>query len=159
MGFIVYKAISNPTLFQQFLSNPYHTLEVLSSGRLQMAKEIINNLKNHLLLGEGYGNNDLVQNHYGIVHPHNVIIACLLYTGITGLLLFILFIIKNIQSIIKNMTSIFNNQYKWILVLTTCLFIESMFDSNILGANSTNVETLFFWLCLGIVANNCFKEK
>ena len=158
VGFIVYKAISNPTLFQQFLSNPYQTLVVLSSGRLQMAKGIIDNLKNHLLLGEGYGNNDLVQSHYGIVHPHNVIMACLLYTGIIGLLLFILFIIKNIQSIIKNMTSIFNSQYKWILVLTICLFIESMFDICIIGARSTNIETPFFWLCLGIISYNTFKE-
>lgn len=159
VGFIGYKSISNPKLFQQFLNDPYTTLQTLSSGRLQMAEGILKNLKTHWFLGEGYGNNDFVQNHYGIIHPHNVIMACLLYTGITGLVIFTLFIIKNIQSTIKNMNSIFNHQYKWILVLVLCIFIESMFDIAIIAARSTNIETLFFWLCLGIVTNNQFKGE
>ncbi len=148
VGFILLVSIKKPDLFMLFMSNPYGTLQTLSSGRLQMAEGILNNLK---ILGNGYCNNEFVLSHYGIQHPHNVIMAILLYSGISGLVTFILFIIFNIQSIIKNLHSIFTHQYKWILVLVVCIFIESMFDICIIGA-PVNIQTLFFWLCLGLVS-------
>ncbi len=141
----------HPDLFILFMDNPHDTLKLLSSGRLEMAEGILANLKDTWLLGNGYCNNTLVISYYNIPHPHNVIMATLLYSGISGLITFVLFIILNIQAIIQNIHAIFRNQLKWILVLIICLCIESMFDICIIGA-PVNIQTLFFWFCLGFIA-------
>lgn len=153
------KLMSNKELFAMLLNNPYETIKTLSSGRIQMAEEIINNLKNHWLLGEGYGNNNLIQNKFGIIHPHNVLLATLLYTGWTGLILFLIFTILNIKQIINNLSLIIHSNFKWILILSICVVIESFFDICIIGARSTNIETLFFYLCLGVVTNTNFLKN
>lgn len=153
------KLMSNKELFAMLLNNPYETIKTLSSGRIQMAEEIINNLKNHWLLGEGYGNNNLIQNKFGIIHPHNALLATLLYTGWTGLILFLIFTILNIKQIINNLSLIIHSNFKWILILSICVVIESFFDICIIGARSTNIETLFFYLCLGVVTNTNFLKN
>ncbi len=156
ISFASLKIMKNPNLLS---GNLYETLRTLSSGRLQMAEGILDNLKNHLLLGEGYGNNSFVVNNYGIAHPHNAILAVILYSGLLGLVSFMIYVILNIQTIISNLANIKQHHYIAILVLTCSIMIESMFDTCIMGSPSSNIETLFFWLCLGIVANNCFKEN
>ena len=150
ISFISLKVMKNPSLLS---GNLYQTLRTLSSGRLQMAEGILNNLKNSWLLGNGYCNNEFVLTNYGIQHPHNVIMAVILYSGITGLVLFTIFIILNICTITKNIHYIFSNNLKWILVLVICIFIESMFDICIIGA-PVNVQTLYLWLCLGLVTSH-----
>ena len=159
IAFVYLKLLSNQKLLTMLLNNPYETIKTLSSGRIQMAEEIINNLKNHWLLGEGYGNNTLIQNKFGIIHPHNALLATLLYTGWTGLILFLIFTILNIKQIINNLSLIIHSNFKWILILSICVVIESFFDICIIGARSTNIETLFFYLCLGIVANTNFQKN
>ena len=150
ISFISLKVMKNPNLLS---GNLYQTLRTLSSGRLQMAEGILNNLKNSWLLGNGYCNNEFVLTNYGIQHPHNVIMAVILYSGITGLVLFTIFIILNICTITTNIHYIFSNNLKWILVLVICIFIESMFDICIIGA-PVNVQTLYLWLCLGLVTSH-----
>ncbi len=150
ISFITLKVIKNPSLLS---GNLYETLKTLSSGRLQMAEGILSNLKNSWLLGNGYCNNEFVLTNYGIQHPHNVVMAVILYSGIVGLVLFTIFIIFNISSIVKNILYIYANNLKWILVLVICIFIESMFDICIIGA-PVNVQTLYFWLCLGMVVRH-----
>ena len=159
IAFVYLKLLSNQKLLTMLLNNPYETIKTLSSGRIQMAEEIINNLKNHWLLGEGYGNNNLIQNKFGIIHPHNALLATLLYTGWTGLILFLIFTILNIKQIINNLSLIIHSNFKWILILSICVVIESFFDICIIGARSTNIETLFFYLCLGIVTNTNFPKN
>ena len=159
IAFVYLKLLSNQKLLTMLLNNPYETIKTLSSGRIQMAEEIINNLKNHWLLGEGYGNNNLIQNKFGIIHPHNALLATLLYTGWTGLFLFLIFTILNIKQIINNLSLIIHSNFKWILILSICVVIESFFDICIIGARSTNIETLFFYLCLGIVTNTNFPKN
>ncbi len=150
ISFITLKVIKNPSLLS---GNLYETLRTLSSGRLQMAEGILSNLKNSWLLGNGYCNNEFVLTNYGIQHPHNVVMAVILYSGLAGLVLFTIFIIFNICSITKNIHYIYVNNLKWILVLVICIFIESMFDICIIGA-PVNVQTLYFWLCLGMVVRH-----
>ena len=154
INFISLKVMKNPSLLS---GNLYQTLRTLSSGRLQMAEGILNNLKNSWLLGNGYCNNEFVLTNYGIQHPHNVIMAVILYSGITGLVLFTIFIILNICTITKNIHYIFSNNLKWILVLVICIFIESMFDICIIGA-PVNIQTLYFWLCLGFITNSNYSN-
>lgn len=78
--------------------------------------------------------------------------AILLYGGILGLILFIAFIIMNICSIFKNIHTILLGKQRWILVTIICILIESMFDICIIGA-PVNIQTLYFWVCLGIIVN------
>ena len=158
LGLFVLKISKNPSLFAQFMNNPWETLTKLSSGRIQMAEGIIANLKNTMILGNGYCNNDFVLQKYGIQHPHNLIMALLLYTGIPGLILFVIFLVYNILAINKNIKSIYSNNMKWVLVLVLCLLIESMFDICIIGA-PVNIQTLYFWLCLGLIANKDIKTN
>ena len=158
LGLFVLKISKNPSLFAQFMNNPWKTLTKLSSGRIQMAEGIIANLKNTWLLGNGYCNNDFVLQKYGIQHPHNLIMALLLYTGIPGLILFVIFLVCNILAINKNIKSIYSNNMKWIFILVLCLLIESMFDICIIGA-PVNIQTLYFWLCLGLIANKDVKTN
>ena len=151
-GFILLFYIKKRDLFFQLISNPYITLSELSSGRLQIATGIIKNLQKSLLLGDGYCNNFYVLAYLAVPHPHNVILAVLLYSGISGLVLFTIFIISNICSIVKNIHYIFSNHLRWLLVLVICVFIESMFDICIIGAPTT-IQSFYFWLCLGMVTN------
>lgn len=153
------KLSSNKELFTLLLNNPYETIKALSSGRVQMAEAIIFNLKTHWFLGEGYGNNTLVYQSFGIVHPHNALLATLLYNGWVGLIILIIFFILNAKQIYLNLTKIINHNFKWILVLALCIIIESLFDTCIIGAVSSNIETLFFYLCLGIVTNTNFLKN
>lgn len=157
--FVSIKLMSNKELFTMLLNNPYETIKTLSSGRIQMAEEIINNLKNHWLLGQGYGNNTLIYQKFGIAHPHNAVLATLLYNGWSGFIILIIFFVLNIKQICLNLTRIINHNFKWILVLTLCVIIESLFDTCIIGAVSSNIETLFFYLCLGIVTNTNFLKN
>lgn len=156
IGLFVLKISKNPSLFAQFMDNPWETLTKLSSGRIQMAESITANLKNTWLLGNGYCNNDFVLQKYGIQHPHNLIMALLLYTGIPGLIFFVIFLLYNILATNKNIKSIYSNNMKWVLVLVLCLLIESMFDICIIGA-PVNIQTLYFWLCLGLITNKGVK--
>ena len=135
------------------LQNPYQTIIDLSSGRIQMAEAIIRNANNHRFLGEGYGNNLLVNSRFNTVHPHNLFLAILLYTGYPGLLAFCGFLFYTIKQITNNLHLIISLNFKWIFILTICVFIESLFDTCIIGAASANIETLFFYLCLGIICN------
>lgn len=135
------------------IKNPYHTIIELSSGRIQMAEAIIQNANNHYFSGEGYGNNLLVNSRFNIVHPHNLFLATLLYTSYPGLLAFCVFLLYAIKQITNNLQLIISYNFKWILILTVCVFIESLFDTCIIGAASANIETLFFYLCLGIICN------
>ncbi len=148
--FVVLKIISNSELLSMLMSDPYHVLNDLSSLRLNMHVGIIQHMKDSWLLGYGYCNNDFVVSTYSIPHPHNVFMATLLYSGIVGLVLFMIFIILNIQSLLKNIKTIFSSNLRWILVLVMSIFIESLFDICIIGA-PLNIETLYFWLCLGIL--------
>ncbi len=153
IGFISMKFISNKELFEMLISNPFDTISYLSSGRIEMAKGIIGTLKTNFFFGSGYGNNTFVVSKYGIGYPHNLFLELILYTGVLGLIVFSAFLILNIIQIFKNYHYIMANNYKWILVLTTCIFIESQFAPAILGCPSSNIETLFFFLCLGIIVN------
>ena len=155
IGFVTLKVIKNPSLLS---GNLHETLTELSSGRVQMAEGILSNLKYHFLLGEGYGNNTFVLDNYGVIHPHNAILAVILYSGILGLISYLIYVVFNIQSIIHNLHNIKKYKYTWLLIYVLCVVIESMFDICIIGARSTNIETPFFWLCLGIISYNTFKE-
>lgn len=150
---IVYKLITNKELYIMLLQNPYQTIIELSSGRIQMAEAIIHNANNHRFLGEGYGNNLLVNSRFNTVHPHNLFLAILLYNGYLGLLAFCGFLFYTIKQITNNLHLIISLSFKWIFILTICVFIESLFDTCIIGAASANIETLFFYLCLGIICN------
>lgn len=152
------KLSSSKELFTMLLNNPYETIKTLSSGRIQMAEAIIYNLKEYWLLGQGYGNNTLIYQKFGIAHPHNAVLATLLYDGWSGFILLIIFFVLNIKQICLNLTKIINHNFKWILVLALCVIIESLFDTCIIGAVSSNIETLFFYLCLGIVTNTNFLK-
>ena len=151
--FFVLKLVSNSELLSMLMSDPYNVLNDLSSLRLNMHVGIIRHMKDSWLLGYGYCNNDFVVSTYSIPHPHNVFMATLLYSGIVGLTLFIIFIILNIQSVIKNIKTIFSSNLRWILVLVMSIFIESLFDICIIGA-PLNIETLYFWLCLGMITSH-----
>lgn len=153
------KLSSNKELFTMLLNNPYETIKTLSSGRIQMAEAIIYNLKDHWLLGQGYGNNTLIYQEFGIAHPHNALLATLLYNGWSGFIILIIFFVLNIKQICLNLTIIINNNFKWILVLALCVIIESLFDTCIIGAVSSNIETLFFYLCLGVITNTNFPKN
>ena len=153
LALILYKSITNKELYAMLIKNPYHTIIELSSGRIQMAEAIIHNANNHCFSGEGYGNNLLVNSRFNIVHPHNLFLATLLYTGYPGLLVFCVFLFYAIKQIANNLHLIISLNFKWIFILTICVFIESLFDTCIIGAASANIETLFFYLCLGIICN------
>ena len=153
ISFILIKFISNKALFSMFIDNPLKTISSLSSGRVEMAKGIIGTLQNNFFFGSGYGNNTFVVSKYGIGYPHNLLLELILYTGILGLIVFTAFLVVNFFQIIKNYHQILTNNFKWILVLTTCIFIESQFAPAILGCPSSNIETLFFFLCLGIISS------
>ena len=153
------KLSSNKELFTMLLNNPYETIKTLSSGRIQMAEAIIYNLKDHWLLGQGYGNNTLIYQKFGIAHPHNALLATLLYNGWSGFIILIIFFVLNIKQICLNLTKIINHNFKWILVLALCVIIESLFDTCIIGAVSSNIETLFFYLCLGVITNTNFPKN
>lgn len=157
--FVSIKLMSNKELFTMLLNNPYETIKTLSSGRIQMAEAIIKNLENHWLLGDGYGNNTLVYQTFGIAHPHNALLATLLYNGWSGLIILLIFFVLNIKQLCSNLTKIINNNFKWILVLSLCVLIESLFDTCIIGAVSSNLETLFFYLCLGVITNTNFLNN
>lgn len=157
IGLITLKFLKNQTLLNEFLNNPIDTIVTLSSGRIQMAIGVIEHLKETWLFGEGYSNNGFIINTYGNLHPHNVIIASLLYTGIPGTIVFFILAILNIKQMFSNLKLIISNNIKWLFVLTLCVMIGSMFDIEILGSRTPNMETLFFYLCLGISVNNSLK--
>ena len=156
---IAIKFIRNQALLNEFLANPIDTIVTLSSGRIQMAIGVIKHLKTTWLFGEGYSNNGFILTNYGNLHPHNVIIAALLYTGIPGTIVFIIFGILNLKKMFTNLDNIIANNIRWLFVLTLCVVIGSMFDVEILGARSPNMATLFFYLCLGICTNTHFKKR
>lgn len=156
MGLIFIKSKTNPELISSLLINPIETFNKLSSGRMTSAKGIIKNLKNSPLFGDGYANNTYMSTYYsGINYPHNLFFSLLLYTGILGFAVFTIFLILNGLTIIKNSEYIKANNFKWIAVLSICIFVQSMFSPAILGTATSNVESLFFFLCLGISANKC----
>ncbi len=149
--FILYFLIFKSNLLFSLIKNPEETLEILSSGRFEMAKGIIISVKNDLLLGKGYCNNEFIIKNYAIQHPHNIFLALLLYTGIPGIIFFSSFLILNFKKATTKIDYILQNKIKWIFVLVICIFIESLFDICIIGA-PVNIQTLFFWLCLGIIS-------
>lgn len=142
-----------------FIHSPEETLQGLTTGRFYMAKGILETIKGDLLLGKGYANNDFILNKYGIVHPHNLFLALLFYTGIPGLVLFISFLVLNMISMRSKFRFLLANNLKWIFVLVVCVFIESIFDISIIGASPLNIQTFFFWLSLGIVSNEQLKNN
>ena len=95
------KLSSSKELFTMLLNNPYETIKTLSSGRIQMAEAIIYNLKDYWLLGQGYGNNTLIYQKFGISHPHNALLATLLYNGWSGFIILIIFFVLNIKQICR----------------------------------------------------------
>ena len=141
------------------INSPEETLQGLTTGRFYMVKGILKTIKGDLLLGKGYANNDFILNKYGIVHPHNLFLALLLYTGIPGLVLFISFLVLNVISMRSKFSLLLANNLKWIFVLVVCVFIESIFDISIIGASPLNIQTFFFWLGLGIVSNEQLKNN
>ena len=156
IGLVFIKSKTNPELISSILTNPIDTFSELSSGRMTSAKGIIENLKKSPFFGDGYANNTYMSTYFsGINYPHNLFLAILLYTGILGFVGFTIFLILNGFAIIKNSKYIKENNFKWIAVLSVCIFVQSMFSPAILGTASSNVESLFFFLCLGISANKC----
>lgn len=156
--FILYRFYSNPNLLCSIINNPYDTFKNLSSRRLQMAEDILSNLKNFYLLGNGYCNNVYLSASIREPHPHNIFLALLLYTGIPGLVLFTMFLILNVKDIVHNLDYIKLNNLKWLVVLVICVFFESLLDIAIIGA-PINIQTLYFYLCLGILVKDSTNEK
>ena len=156
---VIYLMIFKSNTLALLINSPEETLQGLTTGRFYMAKGILETIKGDLLLGKGYANNDFILNKYGIVHPHNLFLAFLLYTGIPGLVLFISFLVLNVISMRSKFSLLLANNLKWIFVLVVCVFIESIFDISIIGASPLNIQTFFFWLGLGIVSNEQLKNN
>ena len=114
--------------------------------------------KNCLFLGSGYCNSEFTVAAYKLIHPHNIFLALLLYTGIPGLVLFTMFLILNVKDIVHNLDYIKLNNLKWLVVLVICVFFESLLDIAIIGA-PINIQTLYFYLCLGILVKDSTNEK
>ena len=153
LALILLKFLKNQTLLNEFLNSPIDTIVTLSSGRIQMAMGVIKHLKETWLFGEGYSNNGFIINTYGNIHPHNVIVAALLYTGIPGTIVYLALAFLLLKEMFSNLDSIIKNNIKWIFVLTLCVIIGAMFDTEILGSRNPNLATLFFYVCLGVSVN------
>ena len=153
LALISLKFLKNQELLSEFISNPIDTIVTLSSGRIQMAIGVIKHQKETWLFGEGYSNNGFIINTYGNIHPHNVIMAALLYTGIPGTLVYLILAFLLLKEMFSNLDSVIKFNIKWLFVLTLCVMIGAMFDTEILGSRNPNLATLFFYICLGISVN------
>ena len=155
IAIILYK---NPSLIMKLSENPSYIINKLSSGRLGMTTKTLSYSKNCLFLGSGYCNSEFTVAAYELIHPHNIFLALLLYTGIPGLVLFTMFLILNVKDIVHNLDYIKLNNLKWLVVLVICVFFESLLDIAIIGA-PINIQTLYFYLCLGILVKDSTNEK
>ena len=139
-------------LLKEIISNPYQILNNLSSNRLGIAKLIFESLNTveKILFGLGWCNNIVLQQ-INEIHPHNLFLSIYLYTGIIGVIIFFIFLITNIRQIIKNNKIIKDMRCEWLVVIIIAVFVESCLDICIIG--DAHVETIFFWLSLGILVN------
>lgn len=155
--YIIYILYSYPDLITNLKANSATIIDNWTSGRLDMTIQTLSYTKNCLFLGSGYCNSEFTVAAYKLIHPHNIFLALLLYTGIPGLVLFTIFLILNVKDIVHNLDYIKLNNLKWLVVLVICVFFESLLDIAIIGA-PINIQTLYFYLCLGILVKDTNKK-
>ena len=155
---VFYILYSYPNLITNLKVNSTTIIDNWTSGRLDMTIQTLSYSKNCLFLGSGYCNSEFTVAAYKLIHPHNIFLALLLYTGIPGLVLFTMFLILNVKDIVHNLDYIKLNNLKWLVVLVICVFFESLLDIAIIGA-PINIQTLYFYLCLGILVKDSTNEK
>ena len=150
IGVVGYIFIKNPNLLQALISSPFKVINEISSDRLAIAEYILKN-NDKWILGWGYANNELLIESSLPNYPHNIFLALLLYTGVTGLISFAIFIGIYIFDLKKIFKRVLNSNLRWIFIFVICQFFESLIDNSIIGAYSTHIQTMCFWFCLGSI--------
>lgn len=147
---VIFVIIKNPDLISNIKEDPFTVLNKLSSRRLATVPMIFEAMTGkRLFYGYGWSNNSVIISN--VVHPHNIFLAVFLYTGIIGTAIFMIFFVQVIKNIAKNMKLIKENHLEDYLIIAICVFFNSLLDIVIVG--DTCINTIFFWIALGIICH------
>jgi len=142
-------------LFHNYNDNYFTFFNKLSSDRLMLSSVIISGMRTHLWLGYGWGDYGIIAAYDKVLeHPHNSVLAALLYSGIIAMIIYIYFVAVSFANFCKNRKKINENGNYWLKVMAICIFINSLFDIAIFGDIHYHIETGLFWLLMGYLVQD-----
>lgn len=133
--------------YSQFISEPAKTMSFLTTGRSKYWSRALREFKKEPFIGKGWIN----CNQIGFFDTHNLFINLLLWTGLTGFGLFGVFTVLGFLKIKNSFAYIRRKGLLSVVLIIIAVLIESMFDRAVLGTACNSVETIMFWLSLGIL--------
>lgn len=137
-------------------SNPYNTLKTVMTGRMELFEKVIEMIKNNPWIGCGWNKKiqpDWNGGRIAFDSAHNLFISVLLWGGLIGLGLFLVFLSFAIYEIIHSKK--INNP--WLVGFVICCLTFSMTEQGLLGASRDTIGYLF-WLILGYLCTGCKCE-
>ena len=143
--------------FDLMKTDPFDAFRQISTGRTEYWYMVINKLPTHFWLGWGWLNSEALEFYFD---AHNLFINLLMWTGVIGCGLFVLFLLTMFIRIILNGKLIRKRKASWLVMLVVCVLMLSMLEREIAGSSET-IETAFFWLASGylVYLNRNVKEN
>ena len=136
----------------------FDVLNRLSSNRMIIWKTAITEAMKRPIFGWGWENGDSIvmfTNDY-IENCHNLFVNLFLWTGIPGVILFLIITVKWASVVFREWKGLKETNGHWLAIITIALFIQSMLDILIIGED-IRVGTPFFWLLAGVTYYSAVK--
>ena len=131
--------------FDLMKTDPFDAFRQISTGRTEYWYMVIHKLPTHFWLGWGWLNSEALEFYFD---AHNLFINLLMWTGVVGCGLFVLFLAMMFIRFILSAELIRKRRATWLVMLVVCILMLSMLEREIAGSSET-VETAFFWLSAG----------
>ena len=143
LGVIIVGPDKIPMFIETLRQDPYAALNAVSSDRMHILVTVIDLVKQSPLFGAGW-NVQILQH----TSAHNIFLTVVAWTGVFGLLLFILIFVFTIVNGIR--THSFTTD-PWLWCISASIFLHCMFEQGMIG-DSRHAYTYIFWLVFGYLA-------
>ena len=148
--FTIVKWSSFTNMVEAFRANPIQTLDSLLAGRMQLFNNALRQASAHPWIGCGWNAKVEYYLWEGQVEyvdsAHNVFVTVYMCGGLIGLLLFILFLVLCIMSMLSHKEVIHKNQM--LLCMVIVVFVQCLTEQGIFG-DMRYANSYLFWTFLG----------
>lgn len=143
LGVIVVGPDKIPMFIETLRQDPYAALNSVSSDRMHILVTVIDMVKQSPLFGAGWNVQILTHD-----SAHNVFLTVIAWTGVVGILVFVMMFVFTIVNGIK--TRSFKTD-PWLWCIAASIFLHCMFEQGMIG-DQRHAYTYLFWLVFGYLA-------
>ena len=157
--FFVFKKVSGSDVINNLITDPFETIDNITSKRLRIFCSVISIFKNRPLLGNGWNSVIPVEKYgtlYEYPYAHNIFLGALAWTGGIGFIVFtynFYHYIKRAFQIIKT-----NPEYRVCSYIALSIIAQCQLENGIFG-DWNHAYTYIFWLIMGFLMQDKFKRE